>query len=252
MKGNIDVQSRNYSAFNKIYKIYEGKAKILYTTMDSDILIQYFKDDITAFNNLKRDILSSKGILNNFISEYLMKEIEKEGIKTHFIKRLNEREQIIKRVNIIPLEVVSRIFAAGSFCKRYGVERGRMFNVPVIEFFLKNDELGDPLISSSAAQELGIVNQEQVEIIIHYTKLISDKLASIFREVDLTLVDFKIEFGLDAKTGEIILADEISPDSCRIWDKDGHALDKDLYRNNTGDVIAGYTKIINKLNISLI
>ena len=235
----------------KLEKIYEGKAKALYSTAEKDQLIQYFKDSATAFNGEKKAEIEGKGILNNLISEYVMIEIGKIGIPTHFIKRLNEREQLIKKVKIIPLEVIVRNIAAGSLAKRLGIKEGIIFENPVFEICYKDDSLGDPLINDDhAINVLKIVNANQLQEIKNYTA-INLFLRKSFAEINIKLVDFQIEFGFD-DNGEIILADEISPDSCRLWDAStSEKLDKDRFRRDLGGLVEAYRDVATRLKIKL-
>ncbi len=236
----------------KLEKIYEGKAKILYSTKEKNQLIQYFKDDATAFNNLKKDVISRKGILNNIISEYIMLEMSKNNIPTHFIKRLSEREQLIKKVTIIPLEVIIRNIAAGSMAKRLGIEEGLILSGPVFEICYKKDELGDPIINDDhAIKVLQFINTEQLNQIKEYTLKINQILQKIFSNINIKLVDFKIEFGFDDQN-KIILADEISPDSCRLWDKDtNNKMDKDRFRRDLGGLVEAYEEVATRLGIKI-
>ncbi len=236
----------------KLEKIYEGKAKQLYTTSDKNLLIQLFKDDATAFNGEKKDVIESKGILNNIISEHIMLELEKSGIATHFVKRLNEREQLVKKVKIIPLEVIMRNVAAGSMAKRLGIKEGVNLLGSVFEICLKDDELGDPLINDDhAINVLQVVTKNQLGEIRNCALAINKILTEIFHRISITLVDFKIEFGFDVD-GKIILADEISPDGCRLWDeKTSEKLDKDRFRRNLGGLVDAYKDVATRLGIDL-
>lgn len=228
-------------------KLYEGKAKILYEGTNPHEIIQYFKDDTTAFNNAKFAINHNKGVLNNIASSFFMNILEKGGIKTHFIKKIDDRKQLVTKVQIIPLEVIVRNIAAGSFSKKFGIERGKVLESPLVEFSLKDDKLGDPLIPESHIILLKITNKQELDHITIQALRINQILQSIFSSVDITLVDFKIEFGKSSQ-GNIILADEISPDSCRLWDsKSGQSLDKDLFREDKGNIIDGYTEVLKRL-----
>ena len=233
-------------------QIYEGKAKILYATANENELIQYFKDDATAFNNLKKDVIAGKGSLNNLISEFIMLELAKNNIPTHFIKRLNEREQLVKKVQIIPLEVIIRNIVAGSMAKRLAIAEGLVLDGAVFEISYKNDSLADPLINSDhAIKVLKVVDEEQFALIKNYALKINQILKNLFDKINVKLVDFKIEFGID-KNGEIILADEISPDSCRLWDKSTNdKMDKDRFRRDLGGLVEAYQEIANRLGIKL-
>ncbi len=234
----------------KLEKIYEGKAKQLFTTLDENLLIQFFKDSATAFNGEKKEIIDGKGVLNNVISEHLMNELAAAGISTHFVKRLNEREQLIKKVTIIPLEVIVRNIAAGSMAKRLGIVEGLELSAPVFEICFKDDALGDPLINDDhAISVLKIVTKKQLEEIKNITAHINEILSKIFAKIGISLVDFKIEFGFDAQ-GSIILADEISPDSCRLWDQStSEKLDKDRFRRNLGGLVEAYKEVASRLGI---
>jgi phosphoribosylaminoimidazole-succinocarboxamide synthase len=236
----------------KLEKIYEGKAKQLFATEDKNLLIQYFKDDATAFNALKKAVIEGKGVLNNVISEYIMLEMAKAGVPTHFVKRLNEREQLVRKVKIIPLEVIVRNVAAGSMAKRLGIEEGAELLAPVFEICLKDDALGDPLINDDhAINVLKVVTREQLEEIKKHTLKINKILRAMFKNIGIKLVDFKIEFGFDADS-KIVLADEISPDSCRLWDeKTLEKLDKDRFRRDLGGLVEAYSDVAKRLGITV-
>jgi phosphoribosylaminoimidazole-succinocarboxamide synthase len=236
----------------KLEKIYEGKAKQLFATEDKNLLIQYFKDDATAFNALKKAVIEGKGVLNNVISEYIMLEMAKAKVPTHFVKRLNEREQLVRKVKIIPLEVIVRNVAAGSMAKRLGIEEGVELLAPVFEICLKDDALGDPLINDDhAINVLKVVTREQLEEIKKYTLKINEILRAMFKNIGIKLVDFKIEFGFDADS-KIVLADEISPDSCRLWDeKTLEKLDKDRFRRDLGGLVEAYSDVAKRLGITV-
>ncbi len=236
----------------KFEKIYEGKAKQLYKTENENLLIQYFKDDATAFNAQKKAVITGKGVLNNFISEHIMLEMAKAGVPTHFEKRLNEREQLVRKMQIIPLEVIVRNTAAGSMAKRLGMEEGVELLAPVFEICFKDDALGDPLINDDhAVKVLKVVTSEQLEEIKKHTFKINEVLCHIFKNIGIKLVDFKIEFGFDAQ-GKITLADEISPDSCRLWDeKTSQKLDKDVFRRDLGDLVSVYSDVASRLGIKI-
>lgn len=234
--------------------LYEGKAKQLFTTDKDDQLIQFFKDDATAFNKKKHEIINSKGVLNNLISENIFKYLGENGIPNHFIKRLNEREQLIKKVEIIPIDVVVRNKAAGTFTKRFGIEEGLDLPETLIEFNLKDDEHDDPLISDEHIKVFKWANQSEIDDIKIKAILINKYLTELFNQIDILLVDFKIEFGRFSSNGktEIILADEISPDSCRLWDtKSNEKLDKDRFRRNLGGLIEAYKEVATRLEINL-
>jgi len=236
----------------KLEKIYEGKAKQLFATEDKNLLIQYFKDDATAFNALKKAVIEGKGVLNNVISEYIMLEMAKAKVPTHFVKRLNEREQLVRKVKIIPLEVIVRNVAAGSMAKRLGIEEGIELLAPVFEICLKDDALGDPLINDDhAINVLKVVTREQLEEIKKHTLKINEILRAMFKNIGIKLVDFKIEFGFDADS-KIVLADEISPDSCRLWDeKTLEKLDKDRFRRDLGGLVEAYSDVASRLGIKI-
>ncbi len=234
--------------------LYEGKAKQLFKTDKDNQLIQFFKDDATAFNKKKHEIINSKGVLNNLISENIFKYLGENGIPNHFIERLNEREQLIKKVEIIPIEVVVRNKAAGTFTKRFGIEEGMDLPETLIEFNLKDDEHDDPLISDEHIKVFKWANQSEIDDIKHKAILINKYLTDLFNQIDILLVDFKIEFGRFHSNGktEIILADEISPDSCRLWDiKSNEKLDKDRFRRNLGGLIEAYKEVATRLQIDL-
>lgn len=233
-------------------KIYEGKAKVLYATADENQLIQYFKDEATAFNAQKKAVIEQKGILNNLISEFIMLEVAKIGIPTHFIKRLNEREQLVKKATIIPLEVIVRNITAGSMAKRLGIAEGIILPNTVFELCYKKDELGDPLINDDhAINVLQVISKEQLDEVKEYTLKINQFLKDLFAKINIKLVDFKIEFGFDSD-GKILLADEISPDSCRLWDMaTEEKLDKDRFRRDLGGLVDAYKEVANRLGITI-
>jgi len=235
-------------------QIYEGKAKILFEGPEPGTIIQYFKDDATAFNNQKKGTISGKGVLNNRISELVMTRLSEIGIPNHFIRSLNMREQLVKAVEIIPLEVVVRNVVAGSLAKRIGVAEGTVLPRPVVEFFYKKDELNDPLVGEDLIITLGWLEPLEIEEIKQMTFRINDFLYGLFAGVGIRLIDFKIEFGkLQAEEGDyprIILADEISPDSCRLWDiKTNEKMDKDRFRHDLGKVEEGYVEVARRLGI---
>jgi len=237
----------------KIEKIYEGKAKILYSTENANLLVQYFKDDATAFNAQKKAVIEGKGVLNNVISEFIMLKLAQENIPTHFVKRLDKREQLIKKVKIIPLEVIIRNISAGSMAKRLGIEEGRELLSPIFEICYKDDALGDPLINDDhAVNVLKIINQNQLQEIKVYSLKINQILKKIFKDIKIKLVDFKIEFGFDMENkNQILLADEISPDSCRLWDENtSEKLDKDRFRRDLGGLVEAYQEVANRLKIN--
>jgi phosphoribosylaminoimidazole-succinocarboxamide synthase len=233
-------------------QIYEGKAKILYEGPEKGTLIQYFKDDATAFNAQKKATLDGKGVLNNRISEYVMLRLEEIGIPTHFIKRLNMREQLIKKVEIVPLEVICRNVAAGTMAKRLGIEEGEKLPRSIVEFCLKRDDLGDPLIAEEHIHAFGWATQSEVDEIIAMTLRINDYLQGLFAGIGIRLIDFKIEFGRYSveDAHQILLADEISPDSCRLWDREtNRKMDKDRFRRDLGDVTEAYHEVATRLGI---
>ena len=239
---------------NKGKKLYEGKAKIIYETNDKGLVIQHFKDDATAFNALKKANIEGKGVLNNRISEYLLSSLNQCGIQTHLIKRLNMREQLIKHVEIIPIEFVVRNMATGSLTKRLGISEGTVLERPLLEYYLKNDELGDPLISKEHINSFEWANTKEIESIDKMSLRINDILQGIFRGVGIKLVDFKLEYGRawnkDREVNEVILADEISPDTCRLWDiKTDKKLDKDRFRKDLGNLIEAYQDVARRLGI---
>ena len=215
---------------NKMNQLYEGKAKRVYETEDPNLLIVSYKDDATAFNGLKKGTIAGKGAINNQMSNRLMMRLAKAGVPNHFVEELNERDTLVRRVQIVPLEVIVRNIAAGSFSKRYGVDEGVVFDKPTVEYSYKNDALGDPLLNTSHALALGVATKEEIETIRRYALKVNEFLKAFWLECGVILVDFKLEFGRTAE-GEIILADEISPDTCRLWDAKTHEkLDKDRFR----------------------
>ena len=229
-------------------KLYEGKAKIVYAGPDKGTAIQHFKDHATAFNNLKKSTIEGKGVLNNRISEHILKNLEQIGIKTHLIKRINMREQLIRLVEIIPIEFIIRNIATGSLTKRLGIKDGTVLEKPLLEFCYKNDELGDPLIAREHIYAFNWASVIQLDYITEQCHRINDFMQGMFRGVGIKLVDFKLEFG--TVNGEIILADEISPDTCRLWDiKSDEKLDKDRFRKDLGNLIPAYEEVARRLNI---
>ena len=231
----------------KLEQIYEGKAKKVYKTDDPELYIVDYKDDATAFNGLKKGIIAGKGVINNQMSNRLMQMIERKGVPTHFVKELSERETLVKKVSIVPLEVIVRNIAAGSFSKRYGVDEGIVFEEPVIEFSYKNDALGDPLLNTDHALALKIATRSEIDTIKCYALKVNSILKAFWAECGVTLVDFKLEFGKTAD-GSVILADEISPDTCRLWDSaTGEKLDKDRFRRDLGGVEEAYAEIMKRL-----
>ncbi len=231
----------------KMGQLYEGKAKKVFETDTKDVLIVEYKDDATAFNGLKKGTIVGKGVINNRMSNLLMQRLEKAGIPTHFIEEINDRETYVKKVSIVPLEVIIRNIAAGSFSKKYGVPEGTPFKAPTIEFSYKNDELGDPLINSYHAIAIDLATAEEIETIKKYAFKVNEELKAFWESCGVTLVDFKIEFGR-LSDGSIVLADEISPDTCRLWDsKTGEKLDKDRFRRDLGGVEDAYAEVMKRL-----
>ncbi|MEE9428148.1 MAG: phosphoribosylaminoimidazolesuccinocarboxamide synthase [Paracoccaceae bacterium] len=233
-------------------KIYEGKAKILYEGPEPGTFVQYFKDDATAFNAEKKAVIDGKGVLNNRLSEYFMTGLAGIGVPTHFIKRLNMREQLIRSVEIIPLEVIVRNFAAGSMSKRLGMEEGTQLPRPIIEFSYKDDKLGDPLVPEEYIIAFGWASQQDLDDIVALALRVNDFLSGVFYSAGIQLVDFKIEIGRvwEGDFMRLIVADEISPDSCRLWDKKtGEKLDKDVFRRDLGDLTAAYTEVARRLGV---
>ena len=232
---------------NKLNQLYEGKAKRVYETEDPNLLIVSYKDDATAFNGLKKGTIAGKGVINNQMSNRLMMRLAKAGVPNHFVEELNERDTLVRRVQIVPLEVIVRNIAAGSFSKRYGVDEGIVFDKPTVEYSYKNDALGDPLLNTSHALVLGAATEEEIETIHRYALKVNEFLKAFWLECGVILVDFKLEFGRTAD-GEIILADEISPDTCRLWDAKTHEkLDKDRFRRDLGGVEDAYKEIMKRL-----
>ena len=232
-------------------QLYEGKAKKVFATEDPQLLIVQYKDDATAFNGLKKGTIVGKGIINNQMSNRLMAMLESEGVPTHFVKELSQRETLVKKVSIVPLEVIVRNIAAGSFSKRYGVDEGVVFDQPTIEFSYKNDELGDPLLNTKHALALKVATPEEIETIERYSLKINEVLKSCWLSCGVILVDFQLEFGRLAD-GTIVLADEISPDTCRLWDSKTHEkLDKDRFRRDLGGVEEAYAEIKKRLETKL-
>lgn len=228
-------------------QLYEGKAKKVFMTDDPELLIVSYKDDATAFNGLKKGTIVGKGVINNRMSNLLMQMLEKAGVPTHFVEELNDRETVVKKVSIVPLEVIIRNIAAGSFSKRFGVPEGVVFERPTIEFSYKNDELGDPLMNSYHALALKLATEEEIETIKRCAFKVNEELKKFWLECGVTLVDFKLEFGR-LKDGTIVLADEISPDTSRLWDvKTGEKLDKDRFRRDMGGVEDAYAEVMKRL-----
>ena len=232
---------------NKGEMLYEGKAKRVYATEDPKLLIVSYKDDATAFNGLKKGTIAGKGVINNQMSNALMRLLEKKGVPTHFVEELSERETLVKKVQIVPLEVIIRNIAAGSFSKHYGVPEGTLLKAPTIEFSYKNDDLGDPLINEYHVIALDLATKEEIETIKTYAFRVNEELKAFWLTCGVTLVDFKLEFGR-LSDGAIVLADEISPDTCRLWDsKTNEKLDKDRFRRDLGGVEEAYQEIMARL-----
>ena len=231
----------------KLRQLYEGKAKKVYATADDNLYIVSYKDDATAFNGLKKGTIAGKGVINNRMSNMLMRMLETQGVPTHFVRELSDRDTLVRKVAIVPLEVIIRNIAAGSFSKRYGVAEGVVFDAPTIEFSYKNDDLGDPLINRWHALALKLATAEEIDTIERYAFRVNDLLKAYFLKLNITLVDFKLEFGR-LPDGTIVLADEISPDTCRFWDKDtGEKLDKDRFRRDLGGVEDAYNEVMRRL-----
>ena len=227
--------------------IYEGKAKKVFATDSPDMCIVSYKDDATAFNGLKKGTTTGKGVVNNRLSKYLMERLEQEDISTHLVEELNDRETLVLRVSIIPLEVIVRNTAAGSLSKRLGLEEGTRLKSPVIEFCYKNDELGDPMVNDYHILAMGLATEEELSVIKNYALKINEFLISFFKDIGIDLIDFKIEFG-KTPSGNIILADEISPDTCRFWDiKTNEKLDKDRFRRDLGGVEDAYREVYRRV-----
>ena len=235
----------------KLHQLYEGKAKKVFATDDPEKLIVEYKDDATAFNGLKKGTIKGKGVINNQMSNRLMAYLEKQGVPTHFIEEINERETVVKKVSIVPLEVIIRNISAGSFAKHYGVEEGIVFDQPTIEFSYKNDALGDPLLNHYHALALKLATAEEIETIEKYAFQINQVLKAFWLSAGVTLVDFKLEFGR-LSDGTIVLADEISPDTSRLWDVKTHEkLDKDRFRRDMGGVEDAYAEIMKRMEETL-
>ena len=233
----------------KCEQIYEGKAKKVFATDDPNLCIVDYKDDATAFNGQKKGTIVGKGVVNNRMSNFMFQLLEKHGVKTHFVEELSDRETLAKKVSIVPLEVIIRNLSAGSFAKRYGVEEGIEFAQPTIEFSYKNDDLGDPLINDYHALALGLATQEEIDTIKAMAFKVNEVMKEYFKKLDVILVDFKLEFGKTAD-GEIVLADEISPDTCRFWDVHTHEkLDKDRFRRDLGGVEEAYAEMMKRIGL---
>lgn len=228
--------------------LYEGKAKKVFKTEDPDVLIVSYKDDATAFNGLKKGTIVGKGAINNRMTNFIFQKLEEKGVLTHLVKELNDRETAVKKVEIVPLEVIIRNYSAGSFAKKMGMDEGIKFSCPTLEFSYKNDDLGDPFINNYYALALNLATQEEIDVITKYAFTVNEVLNEYFNGLNIDLIDFKIEFG--RYHGEVILADEISPDTCRLWDKDTHEkLDKDRFRRDLGGVEDAYEEIFRRLGI---
>ena len=231
----------------KLEQIYEGKAKKVYATDDPELVIVDYKDDATALDGLKKGTIAGKGVINNQMTNRLMDKMEKAGIPTHFVKELSQRETLVKKVSIVPLEVIVRNISAGHFASRYGVEEGIVFDQPTIEFSYKNDDLHDPLLNEYHAIALKLATREEIDLIKKYSFAVNDVLKAFWRECGVTLADFKLELG-KTSDGTIVLADEISPDTCRLWDSKTHEkLDKDRFRRDMGGVEDAYAEIMKRL-----
>ena len=233
-------------------KIYEGKAKILYEGPEPGTLVQYFKDDATAFNAEKKDVIEGKGVLNNRLSEFFMNGLNEIGVPTHFIKRINMREQLIRNCEIIPLEVIVRNFSAGSFAKRLGVAEGTRLPRPIVEYCYKDDALGDPLVTEEHIAAFGWASQQDMDDILALALRVNDFMSGLMLGVGIRLVDFKIEIGriYEEEFHRLVVADEISPDSCRLWDmKTGEKLDKDVFRHDLGSLTNAYTEVARRLGV---
>ena len=234
----------------KCEMLYEGKAKKVFATDDANLVIVDYKDDATAFNGLKKGTIAGKGVVNNKMSNYLMQLLEKNGVPTHFVEELSDRETLVKKVKIVPLEVIIRNRAAGSICKRLGLEEGMDFTAPSLEFSYKDDELGDPLINSYHAISCGFATKEDVDTITEMAFKINEVLKEYFKSIGVELIDFKLEFGKTAD-GTIVLADEISPDTCRFWDIETHEkLDKDRFRRDLGKVEDAYAEMMKRVGLN--
>ena len=231
----------------KVEQLYEGKAKKVYSTEDPNVVIVSYKDDATAFDGLKKGTITGKGAINNQMTNFLMQQLEKAGVPTHFVQELSERETAVKKVSIVPLEVIVRNISAGHFASNYGVKEGIVFDEPTIEFSYKNDDLHDPLLNAYHAVALGLASWQEIELIKKYAFAVNDVLKAFWADCGVTLVDFKLEFGKTAQ-GQIVLADEISPDTCRLWDaKTGEKLDKDRFRRDMGGVEDAYAEVMRRL-----
>jgi phosphoribosylaminoimidazole-succinocarboxamide synthase len=235
-------------AMKKLDMLYEGKAKKVFMTDVDDVVIVEYKDDATAFNGLKKGTIVGKGVINNRMSNHVFRLLEKEGVPTHYVEELSDRETAVKKVEIVPLEVIVRNVSAGSFAKKMGMEEGIRFISPTLEFSYKDDALGDPMINDYYAIAIGIATREEIDLITKYVFKVNEVLCKYFDSIGIELIDFKVEFG--RYQGQIILADEISPDTCRLWDKNTHEkLDKDRFRRDLGNVEDAYQEVFKRLGI---
>ena len=235
-------------------QLYEGKAKVIFEGPEDGTLVQYFKDDATAFNAQKKDVITGKGVLNNYISEHIMQAVEQIGIPKHFLERLNDREQLIRELEIIPVEIVVRNVAAGSICPRLGLEEGSALPNTLVEFCLKDDALGDPIIAAEHITTFGWASADELDVIYDDTLRINDFLTGLFHGIGVRLVDFKLEFGREQREDgvRVILADEISPDNCRLWDaQTNEKMDKDRFRRDLGGLIDAYQEIARRLGVTV-
>ena len=242
-------QKDRWIQMKKVDLLYEGKAKKVYTTEDPDVLIVDYKDDATAFNGSKKGTIVGKGAINNRMTNHIFKLLEAEGVPTHYIEELSDRETAVKKVEIVPLEVIIRNFSAGSFAKKMGMEEGVKFKCPTLEFSYKNDDLGDPFINKYYALSLELATEEEIDAITKYAFKVNEVMQKYFDSLGIELIDFKIEFG--RYHGQVILADEVSPDTCRLWDKETHEkLDKDRFRRDLGNVEDAYNEVFRRLGIA--
>ncbi len=243
----MGIKNQEEKNMEKKEQLYEGKAKKVFATEDPNLVIVSYKDDATAFNGLKKGTIAGKGAINNRMTNYMFKLLEKAGVPTHYVEELNDRETVVKKVSIVPLEVIVRNTAAGSFSKRMGVEEGTALKCPILEFSYKNDDLGDPFINDYYALALGLATKEEIDLIAKYTFMVNDFMVDFFKKLNIDLIDFKIEFG-KTPDGTIILADEISPDTCRFWDSTTHEkLDKDRFRRDMGGVEDAYAEMMKRI-----
>lgn len=226
--------------------IYSGKAKDIYKTDDDGVIVSVYKDQATMLNGARKETIDGKGVLNNAISSLIFKYLNAKGVKTHFIEKISETEQLNKKVAMIPLEVVLRNVAAGSFAKRFGIAEGQVLDSPIVEFYYKSDDLDDPFVNDEQVLFLGVANADDIAYLKKETRHINELLIALFHKIDLRLIDFKLEFGKD-KDGNIVLSDEFSPDNCRLWDADGHHMDKDVFRRDLGDLKEVYQTVLEKL-----